>query len=401
MAVLRNSFVTSLPQNGGMHVPERSAHDVERPYRVPLSRPALPPIEEVIDDVRRILGSGRLTNFGPFVREFERNASKFLSVPYAVSVSNATTGLCLLLNTLPRGSEVVLPSFTFLATVQAILWNALVPRFADIDLETFCICPESVKERITRNTSAIVAVNVFGTPCPVEELEEISRARNLLLFFDSAHALGSQHRKKYLGSFGDAEVFSVSATKVLAGCEGGVVTTSREETCQAIVNRRNYGFSQDHDCMNMGLNGKMTEFSAVMCNRSLPHLNCQIQHRNELAQGYKNQLRTVPGISFQCVPEGDVSTYKDFTILIDPSLSGISRDGLAAALGRRGIEVGTYFSPPIHRLKYFQPNSDDMALPNTNLVASRILSLPIHSQLSDGELQFVASSIKEILLHGD
>jgi dTDP-4-amino-4,6-dideoxygalactose transaminase len=366
-------------------------------YRVPLTRPSLPPVEEVGEDLRQMLKSGCLTNFGPFVREFERRAAEYLGVPYAASVSSATTGLCLLLNTLKCGSEVVLPSFTFPATAQAVIWNRLVPRFADIDPESFCVSVESVKKQITRRTSAILGVHAFGAPCRTKELEGLARTEGLALFFDSAHAFGSKHCGKFVGTFGDAEVFSFSATKVLAGSDGGIVTTSRSDIFQSIMNRRNYGLNDDRNCVNMGLNGKMSEFSAALCTRGLSQLEHNIELRSDLARTYKAQLSNIPGITFQVLAGSDISTYKDFTILVDPLVAKVNRDILASELRRKGIEVGTYFWPPLHRLDYFRIHGSNAILPNTDLVASRILSLPMYAELTEDDVQFVIGSIREVL----
>jgi dTDP-4-amino-4,6-dideoxygalactose transaminase len=366
-------------------------------YKVPLTRPSLPQLDELAGDLRKMLTSGRLTNFGPFVCEFERRAAELVGVQYTASVSSGTTGLCLLLNALRAGSEVVMPSFTFLATAQAVLWNGLIPRFVDIDPHTYCISAESVREHLTRNTSAILAVNVFGAPCAIEELQEIAREKRVALFFDSAHAFGSRHGEKYLGGFGDGEVFSFSATKVLAGCEGGIVATSNVDVFRVITERRNYGFDSDHDCGNMGLNGKMSEFSAILCIRGIAMLDREINRRNALVQAYKDQLSGIRGISFQRIVDGDLSTYKDFTILVDPFIAKMDRDSLAEELRGRGIEVGKYFFPPIHKLRFFRERFPDLTLPNTDRVASEILSLPMYSELSSEQLRFVVDSIKGAL----
>lgn len=368
------------------------------PCRIPLVKPMLPQLGELLYDLHTMLESGRLTNFGPFVEDLEARSAELLNVPFAISVCNATTGLCLLLNTLPKGSEVIVPSFTFLPTVQAIVWNGLVPCFADIDPGTYCLSPRSVREKITNNTSAILAVNVFGSPCAMGELQTLAEANGLLLFFDSAHAFGSQYTGSYLGGFGDAEVFSFSATKVLPGGEGGLVTTRHAEMWQAISDRRNYGFASDQDCRNMGLNGKMTEFAALLCTRGLESLPRRVRVNNEIARKYRTRLSKVPGLSFQTVSEGGLSTYKDFTILVEPGLFGASRDDLSRALARRGVETCAYFWPPVHRLTYFRQYADESSLPNTVEVASRVLSLPMHSDLSEEDLECVVSSIEAAFL---
>jgi dTDP-4-amino-4,6-dideoxygalactose transaminase len=366
-------------------------------YKIPLVKPHLPLLEEMENDLREMLASGRLTNFGPFSQKLEQKFCELTGARYALSVSNATTGLLLLLNTLPKGSEVLVPSFTFLPTVQAILWNSLVPVFVDIDRHSYTVAPDAVASKITSNTSALLAVHVFGNPCAIDALENISRSMGISLFFDSAHAFGARHSGKYLGTFGDAEVFSLSATKTLPCGEGGMITTNDPHIYQAMLDRRNYGFkTNSRDCENMGLNGKISEFSAILGVREIDCIDLQIHKRNRIAMLYREALQDLPGIEFQHIEATDISSYKDFTIAIDPNLYGIDRNILKRELSKLSIETESYFSPAVHQMKYFKSESYTVTkLNNTELVESMILSLPIYSDLKSDEIDCVIAAIKE------
>jgi len=366
--------------------------------RIPLVKPFLPRLEDIESDLRNMLESGRLTNFGPYSRLLENKTRDMLGVRHVASVSNATTGLVLLLNTLPKGSEVILPSFTFLPTVQAVLWNGLVPVFADIDPDSYNISPELLVPRITERTSAILAVHIFGNPCDVDALEGIAKSHNLKLFFDSAHAFGGKFNGKFLGGSGDAEVFSLSATKVLPCGEGGIITTNDDIIHQAILNRRNYGFkTNSRDCHNMGLNGKMTEFSAIIGVKEIESIGLQIEKRNEIARKYIYNLQGQDGISFQKINQADTSTYKDFTIKINANLFGANRDCIKSKLIRNGVGAEAYFCPAIHNMSYVKDNYPaKLPLYNTDQLEMEILSIPIYHDIANCDIDFVVNILRDL-----
>lgn len=365
---------------------------------IPLVRPTLPTVESINADLSIMLQSGRLTNFGPFSSRLENRISEMLGVKYAICVSNATTGLMLALSMLPRGSEVLLPSFTFLPTVQAVLWNGLIPVFVDIDRWSYTLSCESIESKLSAKTSAILAVHTFGNPCDVERIDDIGKRAGIKVFYDSAHAFGAKHGGRYLGGFGDAEVFSLSATKLLPCGEGGVLTTNSDVVAEAILNGRNYGFALGtRDCHNLGLNGKITEFSAILGLHELESIDQEVRERNHLAMKYRERLGRLPGIEFQSVPTNNLSTYKDFTILIDPSAFGVDRDELKSQLMKEAIETDAYFSPPIHRMTLFGgAGASDRSLSTTEYVEKLILSLPIYGQLSEDDQERVIATLERL-----
>jgi dTDP-4-amino-4,6-dideoxygalactose transaminase len=366
-------------------------------YRIPLVRPFLPSFEELEWDVREMLDTGRLSNFGPFSKRLECVAQDQLRVNHALAVSSATTGLCLVLNTLPAGTEVILLSFTFIATAQAVIWNRLIPVFADVQPDTLNVCPNSIRTLLTDRTSAIVAVHVFGSPCDNETLARLASENGVRLFFDSAHAFGSSYRGSYVGAHGDAEVFSLSATKVVPSGEGGLVTTNSEYMNEAILDRRNYGLKDGNskDCHNDGLNGRLPEFSAILALKEIDSLAWRVARRNEIAAAYREFLAPVPGLRFQIVRDGNRSTFKDFTIQVDPDEFGATRDQLRASLASRGIESVPYFWPSIHVMQRFKQHKPRVSLHETNRVSNQILSLPIFEAMNDVDICDVAQSIVE------
>jgi dTDP-4-amino-4,6-dideoxygalactose transaminase len=365
---------------------------------IPLVRPYMPNFEELETDIRSSIQSGQLTNFGQFSQSFERAIRERLNVKYAACVTSGTAGLVLLLSTLPRQSEVLVPSFTFASTVQALLWNSLKPVFIDIDSASYNLSPEDVYSQIGPRTSAILAVNVFGAPSSIDDLMAIAQQKELRLFFDSAHAFGSSHAGCPLGGFGNAEVFSFSATKLIVCGEGGVVTTNDEAIYEAVLERRNYGFrSGSTDCGSLGLNGKMGELNAILGIHGMVKLEEQIKKRNYFARRYIESFTRHPGLGFQKVRPGDVSTYKDFAMTVDPEAFGIDRGRLIEELRRRGIEAAAYFSPAIHQMTYFRKQfATSSSLVNTRRIAARVVSLPIYADLSIEEFNHIVYSIGDI-----
>jgi dTDP-4-amino-4,6-dideoxygalactose transaminase len=378
---------------------------MEAKWKIPLVKPHLPNLDDIESQIRSMLESGRLTNFGNFSKLLESRICEYLGVKYAICVSNATAGLIILLNSLPKGSEVIVPSFTFLPTVQAVLWNSLIPVFVDID-SSYTISPSEVVSLLSDRTSAILGVHAFGNPCNINELENISRQRGIKLFFDSAHAFGTKYSTKHVGGFGDAEVFSFSVTKLLPCGEGGVITSNSKEICKLLLDRRNYGFtSGSNDSENLGLNGKMTEFSAILGLWGLDYdedgirrIDKHISKRNEIAKKYIDRLGNLSGLNLQKIRTEDTSTYKDFTIAIDSSVFGTNRYKVKEELRKRGVETTSYFSPAIHQMTYFKQKSEikKTNLQHTNLVESRILSLPMYFDLSDEDLEYVISAIEDL-----
>lgn len=372
-----------------------SSHDVAAHSggsHLPIASPEGIPGEEFLEDARKILASGQLTN-GAQVRRLEEVAAAYLEVPYCVAVSSCTAGLLLTLRALELRGEVILPSFTFHATAHGLLWNGLKPVFADCDEQTFCIDPEAVREKLSPTTAAILAVHIFGCPAAVDELEQISSSHGIPLICDAAHAFGSKVGTRRIGTYGAAEVFSLSPTKVLVAGEGGLVATRDRVLAQGLRAARNYGDVGDGDPQVLGLNARMSEFHAALGLCGFSGLEARIDRRNQIRLQYLRGLEGIPGLRFQEVPKGSRSTFKDMAVLVDPIAFGASRDWLVAFLQERGIEARRYFWPPVHRQKLYHRVWDRRPLPITDRVSNGILDLPIYSGLRDEDVSRVCEAL--------
>jgi dTDP-4-amino-4,6-dideoxygalactose transaminase len=358
--------------------------------QIPLVRPGVADSAIVAGHIRKILESGVLTN-GPYVRAFERRAASYLGVRHCVAVASCTTGLMITLRAAELSGDVIVPSFTFAATAHAVAWNGLRPVFADVDPRTLTLLPASVEHAIGVRTSAILATHVYGTPCDVEGLDEVAGTHGIRLFFDAAHAFGSRHRGAAVGGFGDAEVFSLSPTKVLIAGEGGIIATNDDLLAERIRIGRDYGNPGDYDCLFVGLNARMSEVHAAIALASLQDLDERIAERHALARAYVEALSGFPGVEFPGITDGDVSTYKDFTVLIDPAAFGVDAAGLAAALGHEGIETKRYYDPPVHAMRaYRQVGGRNGSLAVTELVSRRVLTLPLWSGMTEEHIGRIA-----------
>ena len=364
------------------------------PERFRFIAPLLPPLEEVLADYAGAFDSGLLTNAG-CGRRFEEAAAAQLGARDCVAVSSCTSGLMLVMHTLGLTGEVIVPSFTFFATGHAIRWNGLTPVLADCDPATWCVDPADVERRITSRTSAIVAVHMYGNPANVEALAELARRHNLKLIFDAAHAFGSRRAGTPVGQFGDAEVFSLSPTKLLVAGEGGLVATGDPALARALRLARNYGDDGSYDPHYIGQNARMGEFNAALGLHGLPLVDSKVERRNRIARRYEDGLAGLAGLSFQQVRAEDRNTYKDFSIHVDAARFGMSRDELGAALLAENVETKKYFYPPLHgQTLYRQYDTGD--LPHTDWVAGNVLSLPIYETLPDATVSRIVDLIGRI-----
>lgn len=363
---------------------------------IPFVRPYLPLTEAMVDDFRRIVGSGMLTK-GEYLARYEKLAAEVLEADYALGVSSCTTGLMLLLMGLERPGEVILPSFSFVATALPIIWNGLDPVFVDCLPDTFNVDPARVAEAIGPQTRAILVTHVFGNPVDVDALESLARKAGVPLLFDAAHGFGASWRGKGLGNLGDGSAFSSTPTKLVVTGEGGIVTTRCKELRDQIDVAREYGNPGSYDNTLVGLNGRLPELNAMLGIHSLGRLAENVARRREIVARYMQELGDLPGISFQRInPEGE-SSYKDFAILVDPEAAGTTRDALGEALAARGIATRKYFAPAIHAQQAFARwrGRAEGKVPVTEWLSERVLCLPVYAGLDDEQVEHVVRSVRQ------
>jgi dTDP-4-amino-4,6-dideoxygalactose transaminase len=365
--------------------------------KIPICRPTLPEFSEVDEKFSEVFDTGLITN-AKYVKEFEEKCEEFLGVRNAVAVANCTSGLMLTMKALDMEGEVIVPSFTFSATVHAILWNGIKPVFVECDPETFNLDTAEIREKVNPKTCAIMGVYVFGNPPDISCLEEIATECDLRLIFDAAHAMGGKYHERHAGNFGDAEVFSLSPTKLVPAGEGGLITTNDDELARRLRIGRDYGNPGNYNCEFVGLNARLTEFSAILGLRNLKDLGTNVLKRNRLVDVYRFFLGKLPGIAFQKVELGTRSTFKDFSILIDPAKFGLDRDAVAFCLEKDNISTKKYYFPPLHRQDTCRGlnGRNGWKLPVTEYVSQNILSLPLYSHMGDEEVVKICEVMQKI-----
>lgn len=370
--------------------------------KLPIIQPTLPDYETVAPQVKEILATGMLTK-GKYLRQFEDRLADYLGVKHAVCVSSCTLGLALTYQGLGLSDEVIVPSFTFMATVHPLAWLNAVPVFVDIDPHTWNIDPTRVEEAITPRTTGIVAVHNFGNPADVEALEDIARRHNLRLVFDAAHGFGALYQGQPVGSFGDAEVFSATPTKLLVAGEGGVVATNDHALAGHVRAGREYGNDGHYGSDFAGLNARMPEFNAILGLKSLEMLEESAERRNRVVGRFREQLERLPGVAFQTIHPGNRCSYKDLSVLVDEGKFGLTRDQLSQALEAENIDTRKYHDPPVHTHQTYRHLRDryDHRLPVTNWVSPRSLSLPVYSHMDEATVDGICTAIERIHVYAN
>ncbi|MGW1615814.1 DegT/DnrJ/EryC1/StrS family aminotransferase [Streptomyces sp. NPDC002285] len=367
-------------------------------HPVAVGRPSTGDRRRFIARVHGILDRGRLSNNGPLVQEFEQRVAEVVGVRHCVSTCNATTGLQLALHASGATGEVIVPSLTFVATAHAASWLGLRPVFCDVDPITRTIDPDLVEALITPRTRAIVGVHLWGRPCAVDPLAKIAEAHGLALLFDAAHAFGCTADGRAVGGFGQAEVFSFHATKVINSFEGGAVVTNDEEFASTVRSLRNFGMDEGRHVQGLGLNAKMSEVGAAMGLTSLDAFPRTIEANMHNFLAYREELSDIPQITLMDFQPNERHNYGYVVIEVTPDENGITRDVLFQALLAENVISQRYFSPGVHTMPPYAGLGH--SLPITDRVAARVLALPTGPATTRQEIDAVSRLIRLIWRNG-
>lgn len=337
-----------------------------------------------------------LTNDGPLVQELEARLCLYLDVPHCVLMANATVALQLVLRALDCSGEVILPSFTFIATAHAAAWQGLTPVFCDIDPATHNLDPADVERRITSRTSAILGVHVWGRPAPVERLASLAEAHDVRLVFDAAHAFGCSSSGHRIGRFGDAEVFSFHATKVFNSMEGGAVTTRDAVLAGRLRSLRNFGFVDYDRTELLGTNAKMSEGAAAMGLTSLETFPDFLDQNQRTWAAWQTQIETLPGLSLVPFTDAETPNYHYVVAHVDET-APLDRDAIWRLLLAEGVLARRYFWPGCHRMSPY--DAAPVSLPHTEELSSRVLCMPSGGGLEAEAIATVGHFLRFIWAH--
>ena len=365
---------------------------------IPISKPVFG--EEEINAVKEVLVSGFVVQ-GKRVEEFEKDFSDYINVNHAIAVANGTIALDAALKALgiEEGDEVIVPSFTFISTANAILFQGAKPIFTDVDEKTFNINPNDVLEKITSRTKAIIGVHLFGHPCDVNAIQEICEDHNLFLIEDCAQAHGAEYEDRKVGSFGLVSVFSFYATKNMTTGEGGMITTDSSDIAEACRLLRNHGESQKYYHTTLGYNYRMTDIQAAIGLAQLKKLNGFNEERISHADYFNRQIN-VEGLKLPHRKNGIKHVYHQYAITIEEEDGfPMSRDEFMKYLKNKGIGCAIHYPLPIHKQPLYQRlgyTDETVQCPVATAVSKKILSLPVHPALSEKDLVFIAETINTL-----
>lgn len=356
--------------------------------------------DRLLARINAVLDSRRLTNNGPMVKAFEKALADYLGVRHCVAVCNGTLALEIAIRALNLTGEVIVPSFTFIATAHALQWQQITPVFADIDPLTCNLSPASVESMITPRTSGILGVHVWGRPCAVGALQEIADRRGLKLMFDAAHALGCSHRGRMVGNFGECEILSFHATKFFHTFEGGAIVTNNGELAEKLRLARNFGFRGADNVVCIGTNGKMNEVCAAMGLTGLESIADTIALNRANYERYAARISDVPGLLLMRHDTAERTNYQYVVMQVQEEF-GLERDTLLEILHAENVLARRYFYPGCHAMEPYRSLFPDarLSLPHTIALSERVLSFPTGTAVGKKEIDAIGRLLSFVARH--
>ena len=348
---------------------------------------------EEISVVSSILKNGKLTSSasegGKYVQTFEKAASSFVKSKYAIAVNSGTAALQAALYALniKKGDEVLIPSFTFVATANAIVSTGAKPIFVDILKENFTIDPDDLQKKITKKTRAIIPVHLYGNVAHVEELSEISKKNNLPIIEDSAQSLGSTYKGKHTGTFFEMGCYSMYPAKVMTSGEGGFVVTNNKKLRDKLLMIRNHGMIHGYDTRIFGLNLRLPEINAALATIQIKKLPNFLKSRKNNAK-FLSKLISDLKVELPYQRKNENVNWYLYTITTK------NRDKLLKKLNENGIGAASYYRTPVHKTPFYKIKVN---LPVTNWASSHVISLPIHPKVTKKNIEFIAKTMRDIL----
>jgi len=372
-------------------------------WKIPLSDIDLD--DEEIEAVTKVLKSKWLS-MGPVTQKFEKEFADYLGVKHAFGVSSGTAALHIALKALgiEEGDEVIVPSLTFVATANSVLYCGAKPIFADIiSLNNFNISPDDILEKITNKTKAITVVHYGGYPCDMDAIMEIAKAHNLKVIEDAAHAPGAEYKGKKCGTIGDVGCFSFFANKNLVTGEGGMIVTNDDALAEKIRIMRSHGMTtltwdrhkghaHSYDVVDMGFNYRINEIASAIGLVQLKRLDGNNEKRREIVEEYKKRLEKISRISVPFKNYKEKPSYHIFPILL---AEDISRNEFIDKLKEKGIQTSIHY-PPIHLFTYYRNKFgfEEGMLPKTEFVGEHEVTLPLYPMMREENVEYIINHIR-------
>ncbi|TYL37479.1 DegT/DnrJ/EryC1/StrS family aminotransferase [Natronococcus pandeyae] len=357
-------------------------------------------VQNAVDSITR----GSFWANGPYIEEFEAGLESYLGVEHAVTVNSGTTALVAALEAhgIGEGDEVIVPAFTFIATANAVRLVGARPVFADIEAETYGLDPAAVVENVTEETAAIMPIHPYGAPCRIDSLADVASDANVPLIEDAAEAFGSEHRGRTLGTIGDTATLSFCQNKVLPTGEGGAVVTDDDDLARRLERFRSHGRASDDyfsssgsgDYVELGTNVRMSDLVASVGCAQLEKVDELIAGRRRVAKRLAAGLADVTGVKPHAAAGSDQHVYQLFTVTF---AANVDRDAVIDTLAERSIASKVYWDPPVHLTHAYRERYgyERGLLPVTEEVSERVLSLPIHPELRNDEIDRIVAAVRD------
>jgi len=366
---------------------------------IPINMPQIG--EEEVQAVVKVLRSGMLTSglgAGSEVTKFEQNFAKVAGVKHAVAVNTGTAALhsAVMASGVNRGDEVILPSFTFVATVEAVVLAGGRPVFADVDGETFNLSPAAVEKAITKKTKAILPVDLYGFSADMKPMREIAEEHGLALIEDAAQAHGATYAGKPAGSFADAACWSFYASKNITTGEGGIITTSNDQTDETLRLIRTHGEKAKYASLILGNNYRMSEMQAALGNAQLEKLSSFVAKRRQNAQRLTKVLEKSSRLILPYESKDWQHSWYLYTVRLKDGAEA-ERNGILEKLKKKGIGAEAYYVNPVHQMPYYRENYGSANLPETDKASKQVFSLPIHPAVTVEQVDYIGKTLLTLL----
>jgi len=364
--------------------------------QITVTSPLLPNLDEFNEMLKEIWASKWITNNGSFHQQLEKALAEYLKVPYISLFTNGTLPLLTALQALRITGEVITTPYSFVATTHSIWWNGCKPVFVDIEEDTCGIDPDKIEAAITPKTTAIMPVHCYGKPVKMKRIQEIADKYGLKVIYDAAHAFGVEVDGESVLNAGDMSTLSFHATKVYNTLEGGALIMHDEQTKKRIDYLKNFGFAGETEVVAPGINSKVDEVRSAYGLLNLRQVDAAIEKRHQVAVKYRDALRNVSGIRFFDDIEGVRHNYSYFPVFINKDEYGISRDDLYFKMREANVLGRRYFYPLISTFSTYRglPSATPDNLPVATRLANEVICLPMHHELSDGDIERVLDVIK-------
>lgn len=365
---------------------------------IPINAPQIG--EEEIAAVVNVLKSGILTHAlgsGPMVKRFEEDFARFVEAKHAIAVNSGTAALHMALIAIgvKRGDEVVLPSFTFVATAEAVVMAGAKPVFVDIDLETYNISLEAIEKALTKKTKAVIAVDLYGSPADLKPIREIADKCGLKIIEDAAQAHGATYNGKPVGAYADVACWSFYASKNMTTGEGGMITTNDDTIAETLRLIRSHGEKEKYKSLLLGHNYRMPEIEAAIGCVQLKKLPNFLAKRRENAEKITAKLRSVKNVKLPCEPKGCENSWYLYTIRVEDA-DRAKRDAIVENIRKEGIGAEVYYPWPIHLMPYYR-KFGKWKLPKTEKASEQVLSLPVHPGITSEQIDLIGETVSRVV----